>query len=357
MNKSLLVIFFFVLAIESVSAQTINYDWIKTQPLNYVNQLPEDISQTKSIAIVISSTREKGEVLANEFHPAFVKSGIDPVSYYHVDDLFANEYISEELVKEFIKREIKYLIIINHSFDGYVLVIATFSASNSFIDVEKSAWRLQNTEIKTITRTLYSQAYSLKRKNYLVVDQPEFRVPDVMIKGQRFEAYKPDLRSETLYVPLFQPILLDSTIQYAENTLLAINNYNNRITKKNQELITLFSTYPFPHEFISKNSSDEELMKNNVRYLLQSIHTTNESIRSILNFKEKTIGVTEYITVTAKEGASSIKRIPTSSPVYKYFIKHLPSNSFYLGTKWDTDITWQESLQNHLKLLEAEIKP
>jgi len=85
------------------------------------------------------------------------------------------------------------------------------------------------------------------------------------------------------------------------------------------------------------------------------IHTSNRNIREILNYKEKVVGVTEYVTIRMQNGQGAIERIHYDEPVFKYYIKHLPSNSIYLGTKWDADRTWQDAFQNHLGLLVNEI--
>lgn len=356
MNKKTVIILIVILSISDIFGQTVNYDWLNVQPITYVNQPPEDLTQEKSIAIVIAPTPEKGTLLAQKFHSTFMRSGVDPVSYYHVDDLFANNFISEKLTEKFAKREIKYLVIINHSSTTYEIVFATFSGTASFIDIDKPAWRLINEDFEAINRSLYSQTHSLERRNFLIADQPEFQAPSSTIVGQRFEAFKPDLKTETLYVKLFEPLAVDSALVYTQNTLLSIKNFNSRVEKQNLELKTILSNYPYPYEFIGDDFTNEELSQKNVKYVLESIHTNNGSIREVLKYKEKNIDVTEYISVTVNGEPNSIKRIGVNVPVYKYYIKHLPSTSFYLGTKWDSDITWQAALKNHIGLLRAEIE-
>lgn len=357
MNKSIgfFIFFFLELSITNLFSQPVHNHWLTLNPLEYVDSLPKNISKTKSIAVIVEKDRANGQFLVDKFHPTFIKSGIDPVSYYLVDDLFANKFISEKLSEEFTKREIKYIIVLSHSQQGYELVITPFSKSASFIEAGAKAWRMKSLESKSITRSLYAQAYSLERQNLLVVDKPEFRTPNYPLKGQRREAYKPDLRSETLNIPLFEKKVLDSTQQHPPEFIEIVNLFNQEVERKNAELKNIFSNYPYPYEFIEGNTLASELIKNNVRYVVEIIHTTNRDIRAVLNYKEKIVGVTEYVTITMKDGQGAIKRISANAPAFKYYIKHLPSNSFYLGTKWDADVTWQEALQNHIGLLVAEI--
>ncbi|MDH5366865.1 MAG: hypothetical protein OEW67_07755 [Cyclobacteriaceae bacterium] len=358
MNKYL-ILFVFCFSEPSITkliSQPVHKNWLNFNSLEYVDVLPKYISQTKSIAVLIEKNQTDALAMAEKFHPTFIKSGIDPVNYYLVDDLFANKFISEKLSEEFIKREIKYIIILNHTKQGYELIITPFSKTSSFIEPREKAWRMQNPKPEVITRSLYAQAYALERQNLLVVDKPEFRSPIYTLIGQRLEAYKPDLRSETLYIPLFEKKVLDSTQQHSQKLIQIVNLFNHDVDRKNAELRNIFSNYPHPHEFINENMPAETMLKNNVRYVLEMIHTTNQNIRAILNYKEKVLGVTEYVTVTMKNGQGNIKRIPSSATTFKYYIKHLPSNSYYLGTKWDADYTWQEALQNHIGLLIAEIK-
>jgi len=349
------VVFLFGVSSFNLFSQTIHTQWLDLNPLIYVDSLPKYISKTKSIAVVVAKNREDGQNLAHLFHPIFIKSGIDPVSYYHVDDLFANAFISKKLSEEFVKRDIKYMVVLSNQQRGYEIVITPFSKSESFINAGGKAWRMQNIDAKIIGKAIYALSYSFERQNLLVVDQPEFRPINSPIKGQRLEAFKPDLRSETLYIPLFEKHVPDSTIVYSNEALANITQHNNGVDQKNEELKSLFSEYPFPYSFIEGDLIPKELMKNNIRYVLDVVHTTNHDIRSVLNYKEKITGVTEYVTVSMDRGQGKIKRISANAPTYKYYIKHLPSNSYYLGTKWDADLSWQEALQNHIGLLVAEI--
>ena len=338
-----------------LEAQTINKNWLELNPLEYVDNLPKYLAQTKSIGVVISDNRRKEVELANLFHPTFKRSGIDPVSYYHVDELFGNILISEELTKEFIKREIKYIIIMRKVSENYEVIITAFSESDSYIEAGRKAWRMSSPEAGSITRAIYSQAHSLERHNFLISDVPEFNSLEFNIRGQRFEAFKPDLRNETLYIPLFKEAKFDSNLNSHDTLMVEFEKHNRAVAAKNEELKALFSDYPYPHEFIIPGQDEDDMRKKGIWYVLKVLHTDNKDCRSILGYREKNMAVTEYISITMNNGQGNVKRIGADEPVFKFYIKHLPSNSFYMGTKWDADVTWQEALQNHLGLLKAEI--
>ena len=336
-------------------SQTFYKDFLLTHPFQFVDALPVDLLQVKTVGVVISDNRATGESLANKIHPVFVKSGIDPVGYYHIDDLYPGSFAKSALMDDFEKREIKYVIFLCDVRDDIEIVIAPFGNAYDYVSYEPASFRITHKEVTPITRVIYSLASSLERKNFLIVEHPEFQELKGSFKGQRFEAYKPDLKSETLYIPFFEEIKRDSSQVYSSATLDAIRLHNNAVAQMNEELKSTFANYPFPYEFFHYEKDEQLLAKKDIRYVLESVHTINGNARSLLNFKEKNLAVTEYVTVTMNNGQGAIKRIATTAPIYKYYIRHLPSNSYYLGTKWDADEQWQNALSNHIGLLIAEI--
>ena len=43
-----------------------------------------------------------------------------------------------------------------------------------------------------------------------------------------------------------------------------------------------------------------------------------------------------------------LKTIPAATSVFKFYIKNIDEDVFYLGRKWDADVTWQEALKNYV---------
>lgn len=347
-----------IMAICSASiAQPIHSDLLKRTYLEYVNNLPKYLLTTKSAVILIAPTRKEAEAMAEEAHPTFVKSGIDAVAYYHIDDLFTSDKVAESLIGLLEKREIKYAIVIQKEGETFTLVITALDDGPDYIKQGKKAWKMTNTDLSVITNAIYGQAYSMERQNFLVIDHPEFTPLNVKLKGRRYEAYRPDLKSEMLAIRYFKKLVFpDSVISSpeAEKINEYITSRNAEIDRQNQHLEVAFANYPYPHEFVSDTITDKELNDKSLRYVVEWVHTTNSSVRAILGFSEKT-DVTEYVSVNMSNGQGSIKRIPAKDVVYKYYVHHIPSGSNYLGTKWDADVHWEQALQNYLQLMRAEI--
>lgn len=339
------------------TAQHVHSDLLKRTYLEYVNNLPKYLISTKSAVVLIAPNREAAEKMAEEAHPTFVKSGIDAVAYYHVDDLFASDKVAESIIGLLKKREIKYAIVLQKEGGTFTLVITAMDDGADYIKQGKKAWKMTNPDLSVITNAIYGQAYSMERQNFLVIDHPEFTPLNVKLKGRRYEAYRPDLKSEKLAIRYFKKLVFPDSIMStneAEKIKEYITSRNAEIDQQNLQLQKSFANYTYPHEFVDATMSDKELNDKGLRYVVESVHTTNSSVRAILGFSEKT-DVTEYVSVNMSNGQGSIKRIPSKDVVYKYYVHHIPSGSNYLGTKWDADVLWEQALQNYLQLMRAEI--
>ena len=356
-NKSLLIAVVFCINALSTVAQPLHSDLLKKTYLEYVTNLPKYLLTTKSAVVLIAPNRNEVTLMAQEIHPYLVKSGIDAVAYYHVDDLFINDELSQKLSENLDKREIKYIIVIEKQQGNYCLIITAHEEQSDFVKAGNKAWKMERKSLSDIGKSLYSLAYSMERKNYLIIDIPEFPPLDIEVKGRRYEAYRPDLKSEKLAIRYFAKLDdPDSLIvnEDADKVRQYIRQRNTEIDALNKQLEQQFANYPYPYELVDASISDKELNDKELRYVLQNVHSTNKECREALGYSEKT-EVTEYVSVSMNNGQGSINRIPANEIVYKYYVCHIPSSSLYLGTKWDADASWGQALQNYLQLMKAEI--
>jgi hypothetical protein len=326
--------------------------------LEYVDRLPTNLTSEKSIGVLIADSRAEAEQLAVTAHPTFAKAGVDVVSYYHVDDLFAGKILSKPLAAEFVKREIIQLIFLIKAPTGYTVVITPFSKNEDFIKHGKKAWKMESSQLSDILDQLYRMSASLERKNFLVSDAPEFGRFDHRVSGRRYEAYKPDLKTERLAVPLELPIALPEEFQSGpgyETAKNAIIEHNQRLAERNQHIRNAFANYAYPHVFIEEVLTEKQLREKGYNYVLDNIHITSHVIRNLLKYDKKQ-GVTDYIVVRMSDGKGEVVRINGDEPVYKYYVRNIPSDTYYLGAKWDADLTLLSSLNNHVQLLISEIR-
>jgi hypothetical protein len=342
----------------SVLAQPESRDILDQTYLEYVDRLPKNLISEKSIGVLIADNRASGQKMATEVHPTFAKAGVDVVAYYHVDDLFGGTILSKPLSAEMVKREVLQLVFIIKKAIGYKVVITPFSKDERFVKHGKKAWRMESNQLSEITDQIYRMCASLDRRNFLISDKPEYGRFNYRVKGQRYEAYKPDLKTQKLAVPMYMPIVLPGTIEGKvglEKTRSIVNQYNLELIGRNEAIKSAFKDYPYPHVFIEEPLTHKQLKDKGFNYVLQRIHATSNTVRDLLKYEQKP-GVTDYISVRMKEGKGDIVRLKGDVPAYKYYIKSIAANSYYLGAKWDADLTDEGALNNHVQLLTAEIR-
>ena len=107
----------------------------------------------------------------------------------------------------------------------------------------------------------------------------------------------------------------------------------------------------------SNNFIDEkELYREGYQYVLLNIQTTGLNIKRMLNMQINA-GETEFVSLNAKTKTDvSLERYSYEEVVYKYYVKHLLTGDIYIGDKWDSSITWDQSLNNYLNNLILFIK-
>lgn len=356
--KILLIVAVFASGVSKLFAQAEYHDILDLTYLEYVDRLPKNLTSKKSIGVLIANTRVQGEKMAEIAHPTFAKSGVDVVAYYHVDDLFAGNVVSKPLADAFVKREIVQLIFIVKKPNGYQVVITPFSKDAAFVKHGKKAWKMESNDLLDIVNQLYLMSVSLERRNYLISDTPEYGSLNYKVKGRRYEAYKPDLKSEKLAVPLYLPIDLPSEHEGKlgfDKVKNAVDKYNEQIVHRNEIIRNAFKRYPYPHVFIDELLTEKQLRAKGYNYVLHNLHATSNIIRDLLKYEKKP-GVTDYIVVRMTEGKGEIVRLKGDLPVYKYYVRSIPSDTYYLGAKWDADLTDEAALNNHVQLLIAEIR-
>jgi len=360
MRKTKIVFSLLILisSLHTILAQSEYANILDRTYLEYVDRLPTNLTSEKSIGVLIADTRDQAEQLAITAHPTFAKAGVDVVSYYHVDDLFAGKILSKPLADEFMKREIIQLIFLIKKSTGYRVVITPFAKNGDFVKHGKKAWQMESNQLSDIVDQLYRMSVSLERRNFLVSDAPEFGRFGHKVAGRRYEAYKPDLKTEKLAIPLELAITLPEEFQSKpgyEVVQNAIAEHNQQLAERNQQIKNAFVNYPYPHVFIEEVLTEKQLRDKGYYYVLDNVHITSNVIRNVLKYEKKQ-GVTDYIVVRMNEGKGEVVRINGDAPVYKFYVRNIPSDTYYLGAKWDADLTLLSSLNNHVQLLISEIR-
>jgi hypothetical protein len=339
--------------------------------LDYSNNVPEDLLQSKTVVLVSvppvsknSSERGDWKAFAKEAHEYFKMIGVDPVAYFYLDDLFAGVDATRKYMEHLKKREIKYVIILSRVYLKIkkkeslrnVIVITPFSNDERIIANGEQAYKDQNKDLEKLMKKLYGTTIrkDFVKTNHLIIDQPEFYGGIPLIDGRRNVSYPVDLRVDKLAVPQFEKVNIpDNRPGGMINNKIAeeVEKYNSTVVRLNFELDRQFQNYPWEYELVKYNPDEKELWRQGYLYILMRVNSTGKTIKEMLGY-EINDSETEYITLLKKpDGSFTLRTIPVDAPVYKFYIRSLARNEVYVGESWDADETWQEALSHFLKNL------
>ena len=285
--------------------------------------VPADLLATRSVVLHdYSFEQEELEIIQRSFQ----QTGIDAVLYYTNDIISSGRDVTPILVDYLISREIRYLIFIDKSPGTYTITITPFNSKIDFVDDGQSAWRMKHNNLKEMLGYIYGTALSSqKKKNFLVNDMPEIGGVPNIIKGRRAEFFSLDMKVDKLAVPKFG---------------------NESMDRELDELLR--TNYTSVYVLADVNTDEKELRKQGYPYVLCYVRTRNAAAKQILGY-DMTKSESALASVTYPNGVMQLKTIPSETPVYKFYLRHIDSGNVYLGTKWDADVTWQEALRNHIK--------
>lgn len=336
--------------------------------LDYSNDLPSDLLQSKSVVFVSvpplsknSSERGDWQSFATETHGYFKKIGIDAVAYYYLDDIFASPEISAKYAEELTARQVKYIIVLskvnlkikNKESLRYVIVITPFSSDAGFMSNGEKAYKDQSKDLEKAMKKIYSTTIrkDYVKTNNLILDNPEFFGGTPLFTGRRMETYPEDLRADKLAVPRFREseIPEDRPGGILNNRIAQeVEKSNASVEQLNLELKGMFVTYPYKYDLVDYTQNDRQLIRDGYLYILLRAGTSGRSLKEMLGY-ETLEAESDYITVKKKpDGSITLRTIPADAPVYKYYIKSLVRNEVYVGESWDADETWQDALKNYL---------
>jgi hypothetical protein len=360
----------------SVSAQEEEVNVVGFRFLDYSNNVPEDLLQSKSAVLVSvppvsknSSERGDWKSFAKEAHEYFKRIGVDPVAYFYLDDVFAGIDATREYVEHLQKREIKYVIILSKVYVKIknkeslrnVMVITPFSNDENIIANGQLAFKDQDKDLEKMMKKLYGITIrkDFVKTNHLIIDQPEFHEGLSLIDGRRNESYPMDLRVDKLAVPKYEEVSIPANRPGGIiNNRIAdeVEKYNANVERLNFELDRQFQNYPWKYELVDYNPDEKELWRKGFLYLLMRVNTSGRTIKEMLGY-EVNDSETEYITLLKKpDGSFTLRTIPVDAPVYKFYIRSLARNETYIGESWDADETWQEALTHFLNNLTDKLK-
>jgi len=297
--------------------------------LEITGQVPDGLLAKRSCVFYSGVANEELETIQGSFQ----NTGVDAVAYFKSALVFAGADVTQKIAGFLAGREIAFIILVSKKGNAYSFVFTAFNGTERFVDNGQPGWEVQSPDLNEALQAIYRLAVNSQPvKNLLINSYPEKDFPINIIDGRRSDFFAIDLKVDRLAVPWFKDAAADS--------LLA------RFFKDH---------YPFGYGMTEPGTSPTELRNNGYQYVMAYVHTEGAIARELLGYPEVP-NESALTSVTYPNGSVELKTIPATTPVYKFYFKHLVSGNVYLGTKWDADTTWLGALRNHIKGFKAELK-
>jgi hypothetical protein len=265
-------------------------------------------------------------------HDNFILTGIDAVVYFDTDVILAGADAAKAYSAYLSKREIVTLIFVKKTSTGYGITVAPFTGTDSFVDITQPVWRNESSSLNEVLTSLYRDASSgNKKKNNLIIDFPEADLAVSIFNGRRSELAPFDLKVDKL----------------------AVIKFGNEVSDK--ELEEIFKDYPLKFALVDKSIAESDLRRQGFLYVLCFVNTRGQAAKKVLEYNV-TKAESAFVSVSYEGGNVRLKNIGADIPVTKFYVRHIDSGNVFLGTKWDADTTWQQSLRNFIQGLKVDFK-
>lgn len=325
-----ILIYLFVILYNPLLAQFATNEKSWVEQLNLAAGLPEKLLSTRSVVFYDYTLTEKE---LKDIQESFQRTGVDPVAYFELDRLMAGKDITKAFGQYLVKREIANILFIEKHSDGYRVTVTLFNGKETVADTRQAAWSSTNAVLTEALKDLYRTASSQQKKeNLLINDIPEVGLQIDPILGNRNEFYAMDLKVDQLAVP------------------------KTGDEKADEELAAIFAAnYPLKYKLSEPGTPEKDLRKQGLLYVLCVVHARGVVAKDLLGY-DVSKSESALVSVTYPESQQQLKNIPSNTPVYKFYFKHIDSGNVFLGTKWDADLSWQQALLNQLKGMKAELR-
>jgi len=325
-----LVVFLFTLSFSQALAQISIKPNEWGEQLNLKGSLPEKLLSTRSVVFYTYTMTAKE---MEDIQKSFQRTGIDAVVYFELDKLMASRDVTKTFAKYLDDRDIVNLVFIEKGEPDFRLSVTLYNKKETVIDKQQSAWSVNNKVLTEALKELYrTAANQQKKQNLLINDVAELDFPINPIVGRRNEFFASDLKVDPLSVP---------------------KTGDAEIDKQLEEIFT--ANYPLKFKLTEPGLSEKELRKQGSLYILCYLYVRDGVAKRLLGY-DMSKSESALVSVTYPNGQQQLKNIPTDTPVFKFYFKHIESGNVFLGNKWDADLTWQQALLNQIKGMKAELR-
>ena len=260
-----------------------------------------------------------------EIQRGFQQISIDAISYVESERALAGRDLMNAYGRYFASRDIRFLIFMKKGDQEYQFNFISFNAQAHWVDTNQSTWFTHSPTLKGLLQTISRSVIGAqKRQNFLINDFPERSGPLGAVGNRREEDWAPGVRSSKIAVPRTGDVQTDQELE-----------------------LFLKEHFHAKYELVEPDADEKGLIEKEFVYILRFIHTRGFLAKDILGY-DMSKSESALATVNYRSGNLQLKTIPSGTSVYKFYIKNLEEGIFYLGRKWDADLTWQDGLRNYL---------
>lgn len=325
MRHLLFILFAFCLLVPAQAQQS------PVANLKLSQQLPSELLKSRSVVIINTRAagapkQERWETVAKEMHAELRAIGVDPVAYYELGNVLSGPDATTGFLKDFQQRQIQNVIFVEKA--GSLSLTVAPLGKTTLVDAGAPAWQARGGSAGEVVKALYQAASSasLHLSNFLIPEGPElFYTTDNVSFKKRFFSYPLDIKFDKLAVPKYA--ILKSAGTDSLSSVKAI-----------------MQQYPYEWGLTEAGTAEETLrMKHGYPYVLLYLHTAQDNVRRFLNYAPD------------KEAPLELQSGPDPGvPVYKFYIRHIPTGDVYTGSSWDAATDWQIALSGFLQGLRKD---
>ncbi len=277
-------------------------------------------------------------VLADSLHVFFVRAGADPIAYFELEQVALSEATQSDYAKAFLQRQVRNVILVTRQKEKSSIHIGSFSGDGKIIS-STAIFGVTGKDWKEAGTQLVEGAKTIKSKNLLVIEVPEFPIISSQETSQSLQKFIPrnplNLDVFKLGIPLQGSSAEIGAMSYfrydlfgkSEAAILAEQ------TSQKSEIQSIFErTYPNQIQWLTEPKTTQQLLADRVQFVLVKVEGRQSDLM-------KSMGLQPL------EGDEGLKT------VVKYYIKFLVRDELFIGPSWDADPDWKVALTQYLENL------
>lgn len=301
--------------------------------------LPESFFDGKSIVLLSVDPGARPvftwQQLADSVHTYLVQAGGDPVAYFELEQVALSEARQADFAKAFATRLVRNIVLVTRKKENLSIHVGPFSGDGKVIS-STAIFGVSGRDWNEAGSLLVSSAASVKSKNLLAIDVPEFpqiSSQEIARSEEKFFPRNPlNLEVFKLGIPLEGSSAETGSLSYFRYDLLGKSQeaiLAEQAAQKSQIQSIIESQYPHQIEWLTEAKTNEQLISDRVQFLLVKVEGRQADLMASMGLEP----------IAGEDGQKT---------VVKYYIKLIVRDELYIGPEWDADPDWKKALSDFL---------